>query len=141
MAFRKTSSAEAVTSAATTVIGTISLGAGYGLVLGLFGRNWASSAKAGAGTDTAERIKLTDAALRVFFLDAADRDYVGGKTLILTGQDDTATGLTPFAVDATGAAASAGAGGLLVVQSPVTVEIQNAGTATDYFEVYLLVAV
>lgn len=140
MAFRKTSSVAAVTSAATTVLGTIPLGAAYGVVKGIIARNWSSSAKVAAGTDVLEKIKLTDARGVVFYLDAADRDYATAeKTLVLAGLDDTATGLTPVSVDATGAAASAGAGGEYVAKSPVTVEVQNAGTATDYFEAALLV--
>jgi hypothetical protein len=143
MAYRKTSSAEAVTSAATTVIGTIALGAGYGVVLGVFARNWASSAKAANGTSSTQRLKLTDAALRVFYFDAVARDYRAGVYLMLAGQDDTTTGLTPVVVDATGAAiaASEGASGLFVAQSPISVEVQEAEVTTDYFEAYLLVAV
>jgi len=133
--------AAAVTSASTTVLGTITLGASYAKILGIVARNWASSAKAGAGTDALEKIKLTDAASKVVFLDAADRDYKTAEVTLLIAADDTATGLTPIPVDATGAAASAGAGISLIAKSPVTVEIQNAGTATDYFECYLLVEV
>ena len=139
MSFRKTSAVAAVTSASTTVIGTINLGAAYGVVLGFEARNWASSAKAGAGTDTAEKVKLTDAASKVFYLDASDRDYATALVTLAFAQDDTATGLSISAVDATGAAATAGASVLLVVKSPITVEVQNAGTATDYFELALYV--
>jgi uncharacterized cupin superfamily protein len=44
-------------------------------------------------------------------------------------------------VDATGAAATAGAGHAIVAQGPVTVAILNGGTATDYVVVELLVEV
>lgn len=141
MAFKKKGPAAAVTSAATTVLGTIALGSAYGRVHGIIARNWASSAKAGAGTDVLEKIKLTDANNDVFYLDAADRDYATAEVTLAIGADDTSTGLGVTAVDATGAAASAGAGLNPVVKSPITVEVQNAGTATDYFEVYLLVEV
>jgi hypothetical protein len=143
MAYRKTSSAEAVTSASTTVIGTIALGAGYGVVLGVFARNWASSAKAANGTSSTQKLKLTDAALRVFYLDAADRDYRAGVYLMLVGQDEVNTGLTPVPVDSTGGApvAGDGASGVFVAQSPISVEVQNAEVSTDYFEAYLLVGV
>lgn len=150
MAFRKTSAVAALTTAATTVLGTISLGAPYGRVFGFQAANWASSAKAAEGTDAAEKVKLTDAAGRVFFLDAADVDYgatsgptpTTGGTYVFFGGDETTTGLTDRHVDATGAALSSQAGQKgAIVQSPITVEVQNAGTATDYFEVSLFVEV
>lgn len=150
MAFRKTSAAAAVTSAATTVLGTIELGAPYALVLGFDAANWASSAKAAEGTDAAEKVKLTDADGYVLYLDAADRDYgatsgptpsTNGTRTIIT-PDETTTGLSHRHLDATGTAlaadAGAGTAGVLA-RSPVTAEVQNAGTATDYFEVALLV--
>lgn len=141
MAFKKRGPVAAVTSASTTVLGSVTLGADYGRVLGFIARNWASSAKAAAGTDALEKVKLTDANGDVFYLDAADRDYKTAEVTIQFGLDDTATGLGITAVDGTGAALSAGAALQPVVQSPVTVEVQDAGTATDYFEVYLLVEV
>jgi hypothetical protein len=141
MSFRKTSAVAAVTSAATTVLGTISLGAAYGVVKGVIARNWASSAKAAAGTDALEKIKLTDARGIVFYLDAADRDYKTAEVNLVITPDDTATGLGVTPVDATGAAASAGSKADFVAKSPVTVEVQDAGTTTDYFEVSLLVQV
>lgn len=141
MAFRKVGPVAAVTTAATTVLGSISLGAPYGKVHGFTAQNWASSAKAAAGTDALEKVKLTDANGVVFYLDAADRDYKTAKVNIAFAQDDTSSGLSVTSVDATGAAATAGAGNEWVCASPVTVEVQDAGTATDYFEVYLLVEV
>ncbi len=141
MAYRKTAAVAAVTTAATTVLGTVSLGAPYGVVKGFTARNWASSAKAGAGTDALEKVKLTDAAGNVFFLDAADRDYKTAAVVLAIGADLTGTGLTAIPVDATGAAVEAAGGVEVVVQSPITVEVQNAGTATDYFEVSLFVEV
>lgn len=123
-------------------LGTVRLGARYGRVHGIRARNWASSAKAGAGTDTLMKIKLTDANGDVFYLDAADRDYATAEiTLAIGGGDDTATGLGVTPVDATGAAASAGAGIVPVVESPITVTVLNGATATDYFQVELLVEV
>lgn len=149
MAYRKTSAAAAVTSAATTVLGTIELGSPYATVLGFDGANWASSAKAAEGTDAAEKVKLTDADGYVLYLDAADRDYgatsgptpsTNGTRTIIT-PDETTTGLSHRHVDATGTALAADTGGTrgVFARSPVTVEVQNAGTATDYFEVSLLV--
>lgn len=141
MAYRKTAALAAVTSAATTVLGTVSIGAPYGVVKGFTARNWASSSKAAAGTDAAEKVKLTDAAGLVFYLDAADRDYKTAAVNVAFVQDLTATGLSVLPVDATGAAVEAAGHVDQVVQSPITVEIQNAGTATDYFEVSLYVEI
>jgi hypothetical protein len=154
MAYRKTSVAAAVTSAATTVLGTIELGAPYARVLGFRGANWSSSAKSAEGVDAAEKVKLTDADGRVFFLDAADRDYgatsgptpSNNGTFIFFNGDPTSTGLTDRHVDATGALLTSVAenqSGMegAVVRSPVSVQVENAGTATDYFEVALFVEV
>jgi hypothetical protein len=159
MAFLVRGPAAAVTSAATTVLGTISLGAPYALVLGFVGANWASSAMAAEGTDAAEKVKLTDADGKVIFLDAADRDYgatsgptpsTDGTYIFFTG-DPTTTGLTVRHTDATGAVLDideeatpdvdsqmSGMPGAFA-KSPVSVEVQNAGTPTDYFTVYLFV--
>ena len=97
--------------------------------------------KAGAGTDALIKVKLTDASGKVFYLDAADRDYKTAAVHVFFNGDDTATGLSYVPTDATGAAASAGSGVEVVVASPITIEVQNAGTATDYFEVSLFVEV
>jgi hypothetical protein len=139
MSFRKTSAIAAVTSASTTVLGTINLGASYGVIKGVIARNWASSAKAAAGTDALEKLKLTDARGIVFYLDASDRDYKTAEVNLVLAPDETATGLGVVPVDSTGAAASAGSGAEFIAKSPITVEVQNAGTPTDYFEVALLV--
>jgi hypothetical protein len=142
MAFLKRGPAAAVTTASTTVIGTIDLGAPFGIVRGFQARNWASSAKAAAGTDALEKVKLTDANGVVIFLDAADRDYKTAAVQLFFDADDTLTGLGITSTDATGAARAAGEGAVqAVVQSPITVEIQDAGTATDYFELFLYVEV
>jgi hypothetical protein len=143
MSFRKTAAVAAVTSAATTVVGSVSLGAPYGRVHGFTARNWASSAKAAAGTDALQKVKLTDADSRVFYLDAADRDYKTAAVNIFFAQDETATGLSDLHVDATGTARAADSSTGLgaIIKSPVAVEVQNAGTATDYFEVSLFVEV
>ena len=141
---------EGLTSASPVAIGTVGLGsnqvgsfagAKYGKLVGIIARNYASSAKSGAGTDTAGRIKITDAASKVVYLDAADRDYATAEVFLLPSQDDTATGLDVTPVDATGAAATAGAGAPIIMKSPVTVTAVNFGTATDYLSVDLLVEV
>jgi hypothetical protein len=127
-----------LTASATETIGKIRLRGKYGKLLRIRARNWASSAKAGAGTDTAIKIKLTDGNSNVVYLDASDRDYATAEVILLPTQDDTATGLGTLAVDATGAAATAGAGAPIVMRDPVTVAVANAGTATDYFECELV---
>lgn len=119
--------------------GAKSLGTKYARILSIRARNWASSAKAGAGTDTAVKIRLTDGNNDVVYLDAADRDYATAEVTLNPTQDDTATGLGVIPVDATGAAATAGAGAPILAQSPVTVAVLNGTTATDFMTVDLIV--
>lgn len=138
MAYRRRGPAAGLVADSDHDIGTIYLGAAYAKVLGFTARNWASAAKAGAGTDTAAKVKLTDANGVIFYLDAADDDYATASVTKFIRADDTLTGLGFEVVDATGAAL-AGAGENLVVASPVTVTVLNGGTATDYFELYLFV--
>lgn len=128
----------AVTATATATVGVIRLQSKYGKLLRIKARMWASSAKAGAGADVASKIKITDGGSVVVYLDAADRDYATAAVVLFPTQDDTATGLGTLAVDATGAAATAGAGAPIIMQSPVTIANANAGTATDYMEVELV---
>lgn len=125
-------------------LGTVGLGAKYGRVYGFRARNWASSAKAAAGSDNAQKVRLTDANSDIFFLDAIDRNYATAEVTLLIGYDDLNTGLGITPVTAIGSAWAATEGQSLgppVVQSPITVEIVNGGTATDYFELSLLVEV
>lgn len=139
MGYRESETVAAVTTASTTTIGAAKLGTAFGVIKGAIVRNWASSAKAAAGTDAAQKLKLTDARGVVFYYDAADRDYKTATVYLAITGDDTATGLGYVPVDATGAAASAGSKAEFVAKSPVTVTVEDAGTATDYFEVTLLV--
>lgn len=136
---------EALVSADPVDLGTIGLGAKYGRLVGIRARNWASSAKAAAGTDAGVRIRVTDNNSDVVFLDAADRDYKTAEvTLQVGGPDDTTTGLGVTGVDPTGAAIAAsegGAGNGVLMESPVTVRVVNGTTATDYMTVDLLVEV
>lgn len=142
MAFLKRGPAAGLVAADPQSLGTISLGAPYGVVKGFNARNYASSAKAAAGTDTAQKVQLTDANGVVFYLDAADKDYATAAIdRVIAGTDDTVTGLGVISTDATGATATAGASGDFVAKSPVTVVVDNGTTATDYFEIYLNVLV
>lgn len=140
MAIKKRTTAGLV-SANPVNLPAVGLGAKYGKLLGFRARNWASSAKAGAGTDSAVKVKITDNNSDVVYLDASDRDYATAEITINCTQDDTATGLGVTPVDATGAAATAGAGAPIFLESPVTVAIVNGTTATDYFEISLFVEV
>jgi hypothetical protein len=119
----------------------LSLGAKYAKLVAIRARNWASSAKAGAGTDTAQKLRITDANGDVVYLDAADRDYATAEVTLNPTQDDTATGLGVTPVDATGAAATAGAGAPIILEGPVLVAVVNGGTATDFFTCDLFVEV
>jgi hypothetical protein len=141
---------EGLVSANPVTIGTVGLGsnqigafsgARYGKLLGIVARNYASSAKAGAGTDTACKLKITDGNSNVVYLDASDRDYATAEVVLNITQDDTATGLGVTPVDATGAAATAGAGAPVLMKSPVQVAVVNGATATDYISVDLIVEV
>jgi len=140
MAFKQVGPLAAVTNTNPKVLGTVDLGSRYCKVIGFYAHNWASSAKAGDGTDAAEIVELKDADGVIFYLDAADRDYktAPGKKVFFK-LDDTVTGLNVVGADATGAAAGATTPLDVVVKGPVTVTIRNCGTATDYFEIYLIV--
>lgn len=125
-------------------IGTLYLGAKYARFYGFRARNWASSAKAGAGTDTAVKIRLTDANSDIFYLDATDTNYATAEVTYFVGYDDLNTGLGISPVTAIGSAWVATEGATLVgpiIESPITVEIVNGGTATDYFTFDALVEV
>jgi hypothetical protein len=116
-----------VPNPAATVANTLNLPAKYARILGF---------KCGlTGTDTAVKLKITDADSRVLYLDAADHDYKTAALVRSIVADDTLTGITPQVVDMTGAAMgaaqNAGKGGTAVARSPVTCEISNGGTAGD----------
>ena len=141
MAYRRVGPAAAVTAASPQTLGTINLGTSYARILGFQARNWASSAKAGAGTDATQQVKLVDANGQILYLDASDRDYKSQNTFVWFAPDDTVTGLTGTVfADNTGAATGATTGNITqLAASPVTVSVLNGGTATDYFELYLFV--
>jgi len=130
-----------LTTASPATLGTVGLGAKYGVIKALRVGSYASSAKAAPGTDTSIRIKITDNNSDIVYLDAADRDYATAEVTLHIAEDDTATGTDTLAVDKTGATATAGAGHDLIVEGPLTVIVVNGGTATDYVEVNILVEV
>jgi hypothetical protein len=119
----------------------LNLGAKYGILRTIRAKGWASSAKAATSVDTAVKIRITDNNSDVVYLDASDRDYGTAEVTINPTMDDTATGINVVPTDATGAAATAGAGAPIIMESPVTVAIVNGGTTTDYFTVDLIVEV
>lgn len=143
MAFKKRR-IEGLTTSTTTTLGTVGLGASYGVVHGLIARNYASSAKAAAGSDVLTKIRLTDADGYIFFLDAADRDYATAAVSLSFVRDDTITGLTgKSVVDGTGASQVTAnvVAPNPIVKSPITVAVLNGATTTDYFSIDLLVEV
>lgn len=91
------------------------------------------------GTDATMRLRLTDADSRIFYLDAADKDYDTARiyTTVL-GLDDVTTGLTTLVYDSVGAAgAVAQIGPMPVVKSPIEIAIINGGTAGDIIDITL----
>ncbi len=90
------------------------------------------------GTDTAVKLRLTDADSRIFYLDAADADY---KTAAITNtlhMSDVETGLSITAFDAVGVAIPATqTAPTPVVRSPIEVAVVNGGTAGDVIDVTL----
>jgi len=141
MGLHKTKTIAALTAADPQTIGTVYLGAKVARVVGFVARNWASAAKAAGGTDTTQRVKLTDAAGVVFFLDAADVDYKTALKHVAFAQDTTVTGLNVKAADATGAAITDPGQVIVGAVSPVTVVVTGGGTTTDYFEIFLITEV
>ena len=148
MTFRKRR-IEGLTSAAPVVLGTVGGGPGTGgfaALRAIIARNFASSAKAAAGTDVLGKLEVKDAAGRIVFLDAADRDYATAEVRLNVVRDTTATGLSDGTfVDATGAAiamaAETEASSPQPFQLPFTVTARNFGTTTDFLTVDLLLEV
>lgn len=119
----------------------LGLGAKYARLHEIRARNWASSAKAGAGADTAQRIRITDNNGDIVFLDAADRDYATAEVTLVPVLDDTVTGLGLLGTDATGAVRAAGEASGIILEGPVLVAVVNGATATDFFTCDLIVEV
>ena len=146
---------ESLTTSATTVMGTVGLGATtsgslssspYGKVHGFTAKLWATATKAGPGLDTSGIIELKDADGRIFYLDSAARDYgtaALGRTHAIV-YDDLLTGLdaTFFTVTSDGVAVTAAQPvAPPVVRGPITVTARSFGTVTEFLTVDLLVEV
>jgi hypothetical protein len=109
--------------------------------VGCSNRHHAAEVRQGAGfrlsnvTDAATTLQIADADSLVLYLDAADKDYhVAGGLAKNLQQSDVLTGLTPQALDATGAAAAAsetGVFGTAVGRSPFTITRSNDATVGD----------
>jgi len=90
------------------------------------------------GTDATMKLKLTDGDSRVFYLDAADKDYDTARIFTPFLTDDVTTGTGPKATDSTGVlAAVAQSSPNPVVKNPIAVEISNGGTAGDVVDFVL----
>jgi hypothetical protein len=87
------------------------------------------------GTDTAVRLRLTDGDSRVFYLDAADKDYKTAAVITPVHSNDLTTGLSVIPYDSVGvAAAAAQHSPMPVVKNPIEVAIINGGTAGDIID-------
>lgn len=133
---------ESLLASTTQDFTPVSVGATYGRFLGFIAKNWASSAKAAAGTDAAVTLRLTDGDGIIFYLDAADANYAGTGTQLVrrvVGLSDAQTGTNILAVDNKGAAPAVAnsVGEAIVVRTPIAVRVTNGATATDYFELRL----
>jgi hypothetical protein len=112
-------------------------------VVGFRANAYTNSSRLVTATDTATQIELKDSLNRVFYKDAADKDYSNAlagqrRTIVL---DDTLTGLGFQSVDSLGGVlGTAGQARPPVVEGPVTVTWSN-GTTTEFLVIELLVEV
>lgn len=115
------------------VLTITSTGASTAARIGLGGVKYARLVgfRALATTDTATQIEIKDALNRVFYKDAADKDYATAAVNRVIVYDDTLTGLNFTPTDATGAALTAAdaAHAGPVVESPFTVTWSNVSGA------------
>lgn len=119
-----------VPNPAATIAGTLNLRSDYARVVGFKALL--------TGTDTAVRVRITDADSRIVYLDAADKDYKTAAIHRLIGWDNTTTGLTTVPTDATGAAATAEYSVFSpIVRNPLEIAVVNGGTAGDVIVVDL----
>jgi len=130
MGFDRRSATLVVPNPAATVTQTMNLRSNYCRLLGF---NILST-----GTDTAMKLRMTDADSRIFYLDAADKDYDTARVYTPTFMDDVTTGQTPKLYDSTGAVVAAAQDGPMpVIRNPIELAIVNGGTAGDSINVVL----
>ena len=94
------------------------------------------------GTDATQKLRLTDADGRIFYLDAADKDYDTARIYTPLLLDDVNTGLTSaggvgtfLGSDSVGVeVAVAQSGAMPVVKSPLEIAVINGGTAGDVID-------
>jgi hypothetical protein len=140
---------EGLTSADPVTLGTVGGGpgtGGYAALRAIIARNWASSAKAAAGTDNSAGIKVTDADGRIIFAEANTRDYKTAEVRLNLIRDVTDGSLTDGTfVDFTGAAVTRAAESEAVspmpFKLPFSVAAVGFGTVTDFLTVDLLLEV
>jgi hypothetical protein len=84
------------------------------------------------GTDTAVKLRITDADSRIVYLDAADKDYKTAAVISQLATDDVVTGVAGLSADSTGVlSAVAQINSTSVIKNPIKVAIVNGGTAGD----------
>lgn len=114
-----------IPAAATTGVGSVSLGAKYAQIVGLTTRS--------SGSDGTAILEIKDADGRTVFLDIAARDYKTADVHNFLTFDSVLTGITPQALDATGVAATAATVyPSPVIKSPITLN-WSAATAADVY--------
>ena len=87
------------------------------------------------GTDTAVKLRITDADSRIIYLDAADKDYKTARIFTPLVTDDVTTGTTVVANDSVGVAvAAAQHSPMPVCRAPLEIAIINGGTGGDVID-------
>lgn len=134
--FRTRAKSLTIPAGATSVAGTF----GFGGVR--YGKVDSFRAAITSGTDTTTQIELKDAKGRIFYKDAANKDYTTAVNRAF-GLDDTLTGLGFSVTDATGAALTAAGVARFespIVEFPVTAT-WSGGTAAEVLRLELYVEV
>jgi len=128
MGFDRRSIVLTVPNPAATVVGTLNLRSTWARFLNF--------KVLSVGTDATMRLRLTDGDSRIFYLDAADKDYDTAAIFTPLATDDVTTGTGPKLYDSVGVlAATAQLGPMPVVKNPIEVAIVNGGTAGDVITV------
>lgn len=129
--FDKRSISLTVPNPAATITGTLNLRTEYAQILGFKALL--------TGTDTAVKVRITDADSRIVYLDAADKDYKTAAIQRVFHQNDDATGLSVTSFDSTGAAAIAEfSAPSPIVRNPLEIAVVNGGTAGDVIDIQVV---
>ena len=146
MAFKKRR-IEGLTTANPVSLGTVGLGAGYGVVHGFRLKLWATAAKAANGADTTGNLKLVDADGFTFYDGTAtltvDATPTQGVQVNILPDDSIPLAAVMVSRDNLGVlgVATEGASAKVVVRSPITVSAVGFATTTEFLTVDLLVEV